>query len=310
MMRLLSLLVSVFLFMSVAMPQANSTPPPPVDIPAKTTITKVADTKTAEEPEFKKALYKPFIERYVLDELKSLRVEMATQKNELIQQIVDREHNSVDRAVTYATDTITYFFYLIAGATSLLVLAGWSSVRDMKERIENLANERITKLIDEYEDRLFTIEKQLKKEAEHTNKNRKEIETQQEIQSLWLRAGQDINVASKISIYDEILKLRPDDFDALTYKADAALDLGEGRWALNLCQQALAIDPENAHAMFQLACAHTQLEQYDDAIQQIKVLLKKHDDYHEDIIEEEALKPLHKLAGFKKLITIPKETKK
>src|SRR5690554_6256480 len=73
-----------------------------------------------------KPLYNPFVERYVLDELKQLRIEMAEQKAFFIQQIVDREHKSVDRAVSYATDTVTYFFYLIAGATSIFVLVGWS----------------------------------------------------------------------------------------------------------------------------------------------------------------------------------------
>ena len=82
--------------------------------------------------DLQKPLYSPFVERYVLDELKSLRVDLAAQKNELIQQIVDRELSSVDRGVTYATDTITYFFYLIAGATSILVLVDWTSIREMK----------------------------------------------------------------------------------------------------------------------------------------------------------------------------------
>ena len=57
-------------------------------------------------------LYTPFIERYMLDELKQLRTDLGSQRAEIIQQILDREHKSVDRAVSYATDTITYFFYL------------------------------------------------------------------------------------------------------------------------------------------------------------------------------------------------------
>ncbi len=55
-------------------------------------------------------LYSPFVERYVLDELKQLRIDQAQTKQEMIQQIVDREHRSVDRAVSYATDTVTLFF--------------------------------------------------------------------------------------------------------------------------------------------------------------------------------------------------------
>ena len=78
---------------------------------------------TEDNPPFGERIAKsPFVELYVLDELKQLRVDMAAQKNELLQQVVDREIKSIDRGVEYATDTISYFFYLIAGASSILVL--------------------------------------------------------------------------------------------------------------------------------------------------------------------------------------------
>lgn len=58
----------------------------------------------------KEPLYTPFIERYVLDELKQLRTDMAAQRAEMIQMTVDKELSAADRAVGYATDTVTYFF--------------------------------------------------------------------------------------------------------------------------------------------------------------------------------------------------------
>lgn len=119
-----------------------------------------------------KPLYSPFVERYVLDELKQLRKEQANTRQELTQQIVDREHKSVDRAVSYATDTVTYFFYLIAAASSVLVLLGWSSIRDIKERVHSLADEEITKLVREYEQRLAAIEEQLYQKTQHIEANR------------------------------------------------------------------------------------------------------------------------------------------
>ena len=198
--------------------------------------------------ELKEPLYNPFVERYVLDELKQLRVDVAAQKSELIQQIVDREHSSVDRAVSYATDTVTYFFYMIAGASSILLLVGWSSIHEAKTRIQSLADEKISVLIQEYENRLSAIEQQLHQKTRHIKENREEIELTQEVQSLWLRAAQEHSAANKILVYDEILKLRNDDCEALSYKADAVLDLGEPQWAVNLCQQALQHNPKNAHA--------------------------------------------------------------
>jgi tetratricopeptide (TPR) repeat protein len=249
-------------------------------------------------------LYSPFVERYVLDELKQLRIDQAQTKNALLQQIVDREHSSVDRGVSYVTDAITYFFYLIAAATSVLVLVGWSSIRDIKERVHTSADEEITKLISLYEKRLEAIEDQLKQKTLHIEENREEIELTQEIQSLWLRAAQDASPANKISVYDEILKLRDNDCEALTYKADAVLEMNEPQWAANLCNQALKIDPENGHAFYQLACAYTAMNRFDEAVVSLKEAIDKQESFREDIVADTALEKLKGYQPFDQLLGV------
>lgn len=266
------------------------------------TISAAAEPTEQDIDQLEKPMYTPFVELYVLEELKRLRIDLADQKHEMIQQIVDREHNSVDRAVSYATDTVTYFFYLIAGASSIMVLVGWNSLREVKERVHSLADEEISKLVSEYENRLHAIEVQLNQKSRHIEENREEIELTQEIQSLWLRAGQDLNLSSKIETYDEILKIRPDDCEALTYKADTVLELNEPQWAANLCHQALKIDPENCHAFYQLGCAYTAMKQFDEAIKYLSEALKRKESYREEIQNDSVLIPLKDLASFKELM--------
>lgn len=251
--------------------------------------------------ELEKPLYSPFIERYVLDELKQLRVDQAKTKQELMQQILDREHQSVDRAVAYATNTVTYFFYLIAAASSVLVIVGWKSIRDIKERVHSLADEEISRIVSEYENRLKSIENQLQLKTRHIEENREEIELTQEVQSLWLRAQQELSPANKILAYDEILKLRPNDGEALTYKADAVLELKEPQWAANLCHQALKIDPENCHAFYQLACAYTFMEQFEEAVHYLTKALARSESYIDDVRKDPALRPLVEHEAFSEL---------
>lgn len=248
-----------------------------------------------------KPMFTPFIELYVLEEMKQLRIDFANQKRELMQEVMDREHSAIDRAINYSSNTVTYFFYLIAGASSVMLLVGWNSLREIKERVHTLADEEISKLVSVYEDRLYAIEKQLNQKTQHIEENREEIELTQGIQSLWLRAAQDTNASSKIEIYDEILKLRHDDCEALTYKADAVLELGEPQWAASLGHQALKIDPENSHAFYQLACAYTALGHYDDALKYLNEAVSRKESYRDDILCDEALQPLVKdpiFAGF------------
>lgn len=256
----------------------------------------------AEVDALQQPLYSPFIERYVLDELKQLRTDMAAQRNEMIQQIVNREINAVDKAVTYSTNTVTYFFYLIAGATSILVLVGWTSIREIKERVHSLADEEINKLVSQYEQRLHAIEQQLNQKTLHIEENREEIERTQELQSLWLRAAQENTASHKIGIYDQILKIKRDDCEALTYKADAVLELSEPQWAANLCHQALLIDPQNSHAFYQLACAYTAMNQFEEALHYLKEAISRSESYREEISQDPALQPLQDHPGLQKLL--------
>lgn len=247
----------------------------------------------------------PFVELYVLEELKQLRTEMAAQKNELVQQIVDREINSIDRGVQYATDTITYFFYLIAAASSVLVLVGWRSIRDIKERVHSMADQEIAKLIETYEQRLHSIESQLNQKTELIEENREEIALTREVHSLWLRAAQDVSPQNKINIYDQILKLLPQSTEALTYKADAVLELHEPLWAVNLCHQALVIDPDNAHAFYQLACAYTAMNQFEEAVNYLCEALTRSESYRDELATDAALEPLKGYAPFNELLGKP-----
>ncbi len=263
----------------------------------------VGEEKPQQAPAFgERIANSPFVELYVLEELKQLRTNMAAQKNELIQQIVDREINSIDHGVQYATDTITYFFYLIAAASSVMVIVGWHSIRDIKERVHSMADQEITKLIEVYEERLHSIESQLNQKTELIEENREEIALTQEVHSLWLRAGQDVSPQNKINIYDQILKLHPESTEALTYKADAVLELQEPLWAVNLCHQALVIDPNNAHAFYQLACACTAMDQFEEAVNYLGEALQRSESYRDELDSDPALEPLKDYTPFTRLL--------
>ena len=237
-------------------------------------------------------LYSPFIERYILDEVRSLRMDMERKHRELTQEVVDRELGAADKAVSYATNTVTYFFYLIAGVSSALVLIGWNSLRDIRDKVHSVANEQVAEIVEEYEKRLRAIEKQLKQETAHIESNREEINRTQEIHSLWLRASQEASPAGKIGIYDQILAIRPSDIEAITYKADAALDQGEPQWAVNLCNQALSLDETNGHAFYQLACAHSAMGNLDDAARYFAKAVAQAEAYREELERDPALESL------------------
>jgi len=71
---------------------------------------------------------------------------------------------------------------------------------------------------------------------------------------------------------------------------------------VNLCNQALAIDPDNGHAFYQLACAYTALNQFDEAMGYLTEALARSETYRDDLLSDPALVPLENYEPFSRLL--------
>ncbi|GHD43649.1 Tetratricopeptide repeat-containing protein [Marinobacter persicus] len=253
-------------------------------------------------------MYTPFVELYLLEESKALRKEMQDTRAELIEKVVEKELSVADKTMSYATDTVTYFFYLIAGATSILVVIGWNSIRDMRSQLTSLAEKRVNELVIEYENRLQSIEDQLQQKSEIIHQNQAEIERTNEVHGLWLKASQETSQQNKIAAYDQILDLRPDDVEALSYKADAVLEMQEPLWAISLCQRALKLAPDNGHAHYQLACAYAEIGRWEDAVSTLARAIDISEAYRDDASVDPSFERLHEFENFKELIFTDQDT--
>mgnify|MGYP003571088311 CR=1 FL=1 len=233
-----------------------------------------------------------FRENWILSELRSIRSDMMEYRTEMQRIVIDRELEVADKAMGYATNTVTYFFYLIAGAASILALVGWSTIRDLKDNIRVYAEREMSRLTAEYEQRLADLEKELRRKSRTISANQEEIERTNEIHSLWLKVSKETTPEGKIGIYDQILELRPEDHEAMGWKADAVLELGEHRWALNLCDEVLAADSEDSQALYQRACAHMGLGEHEQALDDLAMAIASADSLRDLAREETFFEPL------------------
>ena len=239
-----------------------------------------------------KPLYNPFVENYILNELKTLRDENRDLKIDLHETMAKKEVDISNNAINYATSTINNMFYILAAATSLLVIVGWTSIRDMNAKIKNIVDEKISKVINDYEKRMETVEEDLKQRSKQVIQNQKDIEKTNTIHSLWMRASSETTLSGKVDVYNEILEHRPDDVEAIIYKADAVLDLGEANWALNLTNQALQIDNNYADAFYQRAKVYSVLGFIENAIEDLEKAVSLNEQYISEIENEEEFKVL------------------
>ncbi|WP_461535036.1 tetratricopeptide repeat protein [Spongorhabdus nitratireducens] len=273
-----------------------------------TLLTTVLTTAHAETPpapvtaaEIDEPLYKPFIERYILDELKQLRQDQQAMRTELVDKVAEARLDASDRAVRYTTDTINNIFFIITGAASILVLLGWRSLREVRETIKEQVESQVSKVTQEYETRLNELERKLRIRSEEIISAQENISQTNQMHSLWMRAGLESNLHEQISIYDQILEINPNDVEALTYKADSLLDLGEARWALSLADQAVEHDNEYALAYWQRACAKTAIGQEDAAILDLETAIELSPALKDEVAGEDAFEALHDMPAFQVL---------
>ncbi|WP_086981374.1 tetratricopeptide repeat protein [Vibrio aphrogenes] len=240
-------------------------------------VTLMSCQAIAEEPQKyseQQMLDRPLMERYILDELKALRIDQQDLERRLTIQITDRELEVADKSLNYSNITVTYFFYIIAGVASLVALVGWQSLKEIKHNTKEMADKRLNEITLSYEKKFSALERDLKRKTRIITENNREIEIINEVHNLWLRAQSAQTPEQKIETYDEILKIRPGDLEALTHKADAAMDIQEYHWALSICNRVLEVDDNNAHALYQRACAYSRLGAEEQAINDLVLAIE------------------------------------
>lgn len=238
-----------------------------------------AETKTP-------MLERPLMERYILDELKSVRMDNQQTRVDMEQHIAQLKMQDTDRAARYMTDTIANIFYLIAAATSILFFAGWNSLRDIRSKTEEIIETSIDVITEQYKQELTTLQNKVQEQSQIVLDNQKNIYNAQLIHSYWMRSNLETNAQAKIDLYDEILKINDNDAEVYAYKADAVLDLDEYEWALNLSNKAIEIDNEYGYAYWQRSCAQAKLDNFKEAVKDLEKAIEKSPSLKEEIENE------------------------
>jgi regulator of sirC expression with transglutaminase-like and TPR domain len=99
--------------------------------------------------------------------------------------------------------------------------------------------------------------------------------------------------------------------EALTYKADAVMDMKEYHWAMSLCNRVLELDETNGPALYQRACAYARLGAEEQAIDDLILSIQQSPSLKELISEELDFESLHGNPRFDDLssINLPAEEK-
>ena len=172
----------------------------------------------------------------------------------------------------------------------------------VKNKVEDIVNARVSVITEEYEDRLKILEEKLRVRSEEILSNQERISITNEVHSLWMRANLESDYANKIEIFDEILKRKPEDVEAIAYKADALLEINQTAKAIDLCNQAIDIDSDYGYAYWQRACAFALIHEHADALADIKMALEYSPNLRNELLHESAFASLHDNNSFNTIV--------
>ncbi len=240
----------------------------------------------------KKPMFIPLVERYILDELKSVRIDQQALNARIEKKLAEAKLDAADRAISYTADTTNNIFFIITAACSVLVIIGWNSLREVKSNVESTIKKRLEKVSNEYESRMSDIESKLKERSKLLIETQETMAKNNNIHSLWVRAALETNDQEKIKIYNDILAINPDEVEALTYKADVLLELDETQTALSLCRRAITLDKDYPLAYWQKACAESKLDLIDEAVADLQMAINISPQLRAEIEEESCFKVL------------------
>lgn len=256
------------------------------------------EIETLNEP-----MYKPLVERYMLDEVRSLRIEQQNLRAEMHEKVAQARLDVSDRAMNYMTSTVNNIFLILTAIASLVAILGWKSLRDAKEQTKIVVQQKLEEITKEYAEKLAKIEAEMQSRSEDIMTNQESIARSNAVHALWRRSNLEDNVQAKVEIYDQILEIDKNNVEALTYKADAVLELGQKEWALNLCNKALELDSGYAYSYWQRSCVNAEMGNIENAVSDIIKAIKISPVLANDIESESSFDGIRDKEGFKKFMS-------
>lgn len=211
-----------------------------------------------------------FTERFILDKIVELRVDLETVHRELNEKIITREYDTVNKALSYSSNTISYFFYFITLAVGVLALFGWRSIKEIKDSAHRLVEKESDKIVKDLRRRIEKTEQDLEEKRASILKSQQEFEARQKINTLWGIASREKDDRKKLDILDEIERLSPTDAEVFVKKSGSYLRLGLLEAALKATNTALVMDPSHSIALYNRACSHARLGEVETALADLK----------------------------------------
>lgn len=225
-------------------------------------------------------------QRFILTELKELRIDQETLKREIYQDIQSREISAIDKALSYSANTVNFFFVLLTVVIAWFWIVWWKTIWDIKNATKASMDRETKKIISQFQKKI------------------EELEKEQKINILWRQYNTSDSDKEKINILDRIYYLKPESQFVTIEKSNVYLSMWLYDKVIEITDPIVSWDraKHQPHAFYNRACAFNALDDKDNAIWALNSLISLAPDYREVIQDSEYLNNLMKTAKVKELL--------
>lgn len=231
-------------------------------------------------------------ERYILNEIKSLRAEIERLRRFTIVEVNDREIETIDKALSYSANTVNYFFIIFTITIAIFGIFGWRSLLEIKNSLKRAFEKQLENILVNFQERLARIEETQVEKNNAITKKQKEFQKQQEISVIWSSYNREEDYRNKLEYLEKLEKMGERKNAIMLEKTNVYLFLGFYDKTLELCETLMKQDPDNTTLLYNRAAAYSALDKEEEATQDINQLISLSPHFIEAILEDKLFEGL------------------
>lgn len=226
-------------------------------------------------------------DRFILTELKELRIWLEWIKREIYSEIQANQLETVDKALSYSANTVNFFFVFITIIIMWFWIVWWRTIWDIKKSTKESMDRETSKIIKNFEKKIAELEKE------------------QIVNILWRQFNTVESDKEKMNILDKIYNISPASQYVSIERWNIYLSLWLYDKVLEITESIISWEKteHQPHALYNSACAHNWLKNMDKVVSEITYLLQLAPEYKDIILESEYLKSALTNAKIKKLLS-------
>lgn len=225
-------------------------------------------------------------QRFILTEIRDLRIELEALRREIFVEIQNREIWTIDKALSYSANTVNFFFVLLTILIAWFWIVWWKTIWDIKNATKESMDRETKKII-------WNFQKKIE-----------ELEKEQKINILWRQFNTSDSDKEKLNILDKIFYLRPESQFVTIEKSNVYLSMWLYEKVIETTESIIHSDraKHQPQALFNRSLAFVAIWDTDNAIHALSDLLHLSPDYKDSVIDSKELLALTKNPRIKELL--------